>query len=55
LTHIESPFARLSPVDALAGFRTKAHPATIELGHVAGDQVVSDDPRAVAREKASGV
>lgn len=54
LTQIESLIAQLSLVDALAGFPTNAHPATIELGPIAGDQVVSDGPRAVAREEASG-
>lgn len=54
MTQIESLFAQSSLVDALAGLRANAHPATIELGPIAGDQVFSDGPRAVAREEANG-
>jgi hypothetical protein len=55
LTEIESPFTRPNLVEVLESLRTEAGLAMIGPGRIAGDQVVADDLRAIARAQLSDV
>lgn len=55
LTEIEPPFTQWSFVAALERLRTKAEPAVVALGRIAGDQAVPDDLREMLGEGANDV